>query len=153
MLNHTCFTTQLWFLCPRAARRGIWKDGLNAETPAEYKRRYAMSPNQANVASNADTNSSPITTKPRQRSKKSNWWTRLLSSWTFCFITRWLRDILRIKIKLLLAERMTCNCAITCFPSICWLTWAFLSLGLFKLMMLYTFDCDAYLNFAPSVVL
>ncbi|EPQ49870.1 nuclease [Gloeophyllum trabeum ATCC 11539] len=28
----------------RAARRGIWKTGALAETPAEYKRRYASSP-------------------------------------------------------------------------------------------------------------
>lgn len=25
----------------KAARRGIWKHGKSAETPAEYKRRYA----------------------------------------------------------------------------------------------------------------
>jgi hypothetical protein len=25
----------------RAARRGMWKHGVNAETPAQYKRRHA----------------------------------------------------------------------------------------------------------------
>ncbi|KAF8809817.1 staphylococcal nuclease [Phlegmacium glaucopus] len=59
----------------QAARRGMWKDGKNAETPAEYKRRYA---DQAEAASNPSP-SSPLTTAKRRSKKSSGWWSRLFS--------------------------------------------------------------------------
>ena len=62
-----------FYLFFRTARRGIWKYGRNVETPAEYKRRYAMSPD---VVSNSSTSSPSIATK---RSKKRSWWSRLFS--------------------------------------------------------------------------
>ena len=61
------------YLFFRAARRGIWKYGTNVETPAEYKRRYTVSPD---VVSNSSTSSSLVTTK---RKEKKSWWNRLFS--------------------------------------------------------------------------
>jgi len=55
----------------QAARRGIWKYGRNVETPAEYKKRYTVSPD---VVSNSDA-SSPSTTTNRR--KKRSWLNRL----------------------------------------------------------------------------
>jgi len=62
----------------QAARRGMWKDGINVETPAEYKRRYAKSANQAQATSKSSTNSPSNTTK--RSPKKSTWWSWLFSS-------------------------------------------------------------------------
>ena len=68
------FDLVIFFLFSRVARRGIWKYGKNAETPAEYKRRYAMPPD---AVSNASTN--PPSTTTKRRSKKKNWWNGLFS--------------------------------------------------------------------------
>jgi len=52
----------------RAARRGMWKDGSNAETPAEYKRRHA-SPGVLPVEE------AKLATPKRQKT----WWSKLFS--------------------------------------------------------------------------
>ncbi|KAI0798199.1 SNase-domain-containing protein [Abortiporus biennis] len=54
----------------QAARRGIWRKGLNNETPAEYKRRYARSTVDAETATNSGSQagaaqSQRSVTKPR----------------------------------------------------------------------------------------
>ncbi|TFK37557.1 hypothetical protein BDQ12DRAFT_684869 [Crucibulum laeve] len=55
----------------KAARRGMWEHGTNAETPAEYKRRYAQSADRAETAkssSNGDL---------QDDLASKSWWKRL----------------------------------------------------------------------------
>ncbi|KAJ3540166.1 hypothetical protein NM688_g6261 [Phlebia brevispora] len=47
----------------KAARRGMWKDGTSGESPAEYKRRYAGSVEQAEA----------VAPKGRKASKATGW--------------------------------------------------------------------------------
>ncbi|KAF8200336.1 hypothetical protein BJ912DRAFT_628428 [Pholiota molesta] len=56
----------------RDARRGMWKDGVNAETPAEYKRRHAL----------ATTLEEAEAAKPTTRKKRPpQSWPRRLLPW------------------------------------------------------------------------
>ncbi|TDL16616.1 staphylococcal nuclease [Rickenella mellea] len=47
----------------KASRRGMWKHGVSAETPAEYKRRYAAP--EVNLA--AGSSSKPLDTSPKRK--------------------------------------------------------------------------------------
>lgn len=65
----------------RAARRGMWKDGVNAETPAEYKRRYAN-------ASPLEAAAEKSKTKPRRSVR--GWLRRLFSLWvSHSLVEKW----------------------------------------------------------------
>ncbi|KAK0459786.1 uncharacterized protein EV420DRAFT_1537723 [Desarmillaria tabescens] len=57
----------------KAARRGMWKEGVKGETPAEYKRRYA----DLEAAKASKTTSSSSSPKKTRRVK--SWLGRLLS--------------------------------------------------------------------------
>ncbi|KAF9007016.1 hypothetical protein BDQ17DRAFT_1398541 [Cyathus striatus] len=58
----------------KAARRGMWKLGITAETPAAYKRRHAQGADVASVAKPVGT---ARTTKSRLNT--ASWWKRIWS--------------------------------------------------------------------------
>jgi len=58
----------------RTARRGMWKDGVTGETPAEYKRRYAQASNIADSSS-----SSGSAEQAEKREQREGWFRRLWS--------------------------------------------------------------------------
>ncbi|EGO28632.1 hypothetical protein SERLADRAFT_346624 [Serpula lacrymans var. lacrymans S7.9] len=60
----------------KAARRGMWKDGITAETPAEYKRRYGRSMESAEAAEAVQDS----TRRKHKRTLFSRWLTRLWPS-------------------------------------------------------------------------
>jgi hypothetical protein len=55
----------------RAAKRGMWKKGVHAETPLQYKRRYANTASLEQAAADE--------TKTRQRGSPRSWFSRLFS--------------------------------------------------------------------------
>ena len=64
----------------RSARRGMWKNGLTGETPAEYKKRYAGTSEGLNVnASEASApEPRPQTRAPPRKRRMGALWQRFL---------------------------------------------------------------------------
>lgn len=83
LVQSECETTQSHLLrdteteIHRASRLGIWKNGLDGETPAEYKRRHAQA--EATPVSKGDkskikTTTTPSSSPPRSFLNKLRFW-------------------------------------------------------------------------------
>ncbi|KAJ6460362.1 hypothetical protein C8R47DRAFT_1161010 [Mycena vitilis] len=64
----------------KAARRGMWANGTDAESPSEYKRRHAASESSAKTDSSSSS-AKPLDkkTKPDPANEKSGWFGRFFS--------------------------------------------------------------------------